>query len=1312
MAAVNGDSAAMLASKIQTPIAQLNPELPDQASRAVRGEITITWPYNSVTKRLAFLIAEPDVRLRRAKGQIRIELQGPSAKTASELGLGAGDELLFSLDGAEWSKDESPGRIPGARVEWQLQFDQNLNLQVKFGESGEVKHINIDHPAPELPDGQVADAPMAATPDPEPSVPEIPTTVRKISDLPLDEYPSPAFVKRARLSYGTLFEGGFDIFEEDGGIKRKGRKRTRFGRDSGAWRYSSQSPNREPTSPGPDAMEEDVPRDASPQPSPKPQMMDEGCQTVEVDMQQAPDIVDAVLSQLETTPTPAPPQHSAGAVGEERTTIRGADRVSVSSVPEEEPNPGVSTQRLAPFQDEPPSTSGSDPDLQRRERSPSKSVKEGPAAAQPSTTVLRTSPPSKSASGTVASTLSGPKSLSSSFLSFGASAPARVQSSLSLSDQVRFSFSHIPQTARSPSPAVPEPAPEPDHHEQDRYPASYLDDAPAPAKFADMNTYLNAADEDNEMVVHGQTVPPHPPAVERFADGQWEMLTQPSQYNLLEGGHFDTDALEERARVMAGQASLHAYTVTPDRAPDGFASYGHKDVSERHQGNSSRQAPLHEDESLVEHKDTVSGDEIDVDEEEDEDVKSDEYAYGEQIEEGDYDQRNYENYSDDEEGLSEEDDEVEMEAEERYGNGEMYDEDGEGEEWDEEGDYESDEDDYDEEDEEMEGYHLGKPAAPAPSGEPVVISLLSDSEDEDEPSPAPRKFEPVPQPAPDRETRAIGAESVSDVAASVAADELLPDAEAPLPTIQTPVQQEADRPSTAAQEPTVAQPPQEVLDAAEGEPETAHAEAEDQEKPADKTDNAAAAADKTEADLLAEARKHAQEPTKSSTDATAPPAEPQQATDDDLRIDGKSPDQLQIVRSPKLATADAQDGVIPTNLPTVVRFDEGVSEDKPVLLSSQIEDMGKQGAGEIGESLEQMRETEIIQRHRSPAADDVEDETMIMEQLTQEQQNAEAEGQMRSHSPSPDISVHLARQAVAAKRHKKAPEPNRTSPIITRARSSSLRSDATRHTPEREEDESVNLARAALASPSKREDEEDNCVSLARAALASPSKHGAVVFDGIATTGHHPTTQTITSLRADLTKRLRIDLPECIPLKSLAKHVDKFSNAIAVVTSQPTQPTRAKGGPREYFMSFHVTDPSAAPSAMVEVQLYRPHKDSLPAVKPGDVVLLQRFQVKALSKKGWGLRTGVESAWAVWDGGHGDGIGDVDADADGGSQAAAAAAAAPQIRGPPVEDWEGYVEYVRMLREWFVLVMGDEGLRGKLERADRKLVEAGGGGGR
>jgi hypothetical protein len=275
------------------------------------------------------------------------------------------------------------------------------------------------------------------------------------------------------------------------------------------------------------------------------------------------------------------------------------------------------------------------------------------------------------------------------------------------------------------------------------------------------------------------------------------------------------------------------------------------------------------------------------------------------------------------------------------------------------------------------------------------------------------------------------------------------------------------------------------------------------------------------------------------------------------------------------------------------------------------------------------------------------------------------EPQLRTRSPSPDPSAELARAAVASpskrggRRQKKAPDPIRTSAPVTRARSSSLRSDTTAET---SEDLSVSLAKEALASPSRRD-----------ASSAAT---------------------TAATLKSELTKRLRTELPECIPLKSLRTYVDKFPNAVVVVTSQPSTPTRAKGGPREYFMSFHVTDPSTAPSHVVEVQLYRPHKDSLPVVKPGDAILLQKFQVKALSKKGFGLRTGVESAWAVWDDG---------ADGDGG---------APQIKGPPVEGWETYVSYVKTLREWFGLLVADEAAKAKLEKADRKLAEGAGASGK
>lgn len=111
-------------------IAKLDPTLPDQSSHVVLGEVTLIWPYNSATKILAFLLAEPDVRLRRAMGQVRVQLQGATAKAVADLRLGGGDTVALSLEGVDWVKDNSVVRVPGSRVEWQLQFTEKLVLQV------------------------------------------------------------------------------------------------------------------------------------------------------------------------------------------------------------------------------------------------------------------------------------------------------------------------------------------------------------------------------------------------------------------------------------------------------------------------------------------------------------------------------------------------------------------------------------------------------------------------------------------------------------------------------------------------------------------------------------------------------------------------------------------------------------------------------------------------------------------------------------------------------------------------------------------------------------------------------------------------------------------------------------------------------------------------------------------------------------------------------------------------------------------------------------------------------------------------------
>lgn len=132
MASPDEDVGQLLSSRTATPIAQLNPDMPEQPTRRLHGEVTITWPYSAVTKSFAFLLAEPDFRLRRDKGSVRIHLSGPSAEAVGKWELGSGDEVTLALDGAEWAKDEEPVRPAGSRIEWQLKFAGKLVLKVEI----------------------------------------------------------------------------------------------------------------------------------------------------------------------------------------------------------------------------------------------------------------------------------------------------------------------------------------------------------------------------------------------------------------------------------------------------------------------------------------------------------------------------------------------------------------------------------------------------------------------------------------------------------------------------------------------------------------------------------------------------------------------------------------------------------------------------------------------------------------------------------------------------------------------------------------------------------------------------------------------------------------------------------------------------------------------------------------------------------------------------------------------------------------------------------------------------------------------------
>jgi hypothetical protein len=178
----------------------------------------------------------------------------------------------------------------------------------------------------------------------------------------------------------------------------------------------------------------------------------------------------------------------------------------------------------------------------------------------------------------------------------------------------------------------------------------------------------------------------------------------------------------------------------------------------------------------------------------------------------------------------------------------------------------------------------------------------------------------------------------------------------------------------------------------------------------------------------------------------------------------------------------------------------------------------------------------------------------------------------------------------------------------------------------------------------------DASAELALQALDSPSKP---VHD----LRKHP----VADLKLRLSRNLRTELSEFTALKVLRYHIKQKLDVLAIATTTPPQPQRAKGGPRHYSITFNITDPTIAPSGVTEVQVFRPYKEALPHVEAGDGILLRNFQVASV-KRGFALQSLPDegSSWAVFK------------DSED-----------PEIRGPPVEFGVLEKKHAVQLKDWY-----------------------------
>ncbi|KIV86121.1 hypothetical protein PV11_01756 [Exophiala sideris] len=232
------------------PIADLSPSLTNN-SYHILANVALVWPYSSSTGTLALLLADPDIRARKSKGQVKVIFRDGSARGVAQTKVGIGDEVRLTLAGCEWDETGETTSTPGKKIDWDLRFRNRIVLRVSRDgkEIASVDYTSVDTEQPTT--NGVLEV-LRGTRDVRPQLNGVvhhePSTIR----VPLL---TPSKSAR-RTSGGSFFNVPQDpSAEDDGYVHGRGRKRTKFARHSGAWNLVDTEEQETTQHPLPEAQE-------------------------------------------------------------------------------------------------------------------------------------------------------------------------------------------------------------------------------------------------------------------------------------------------------------------------------------------------------------------------------------------------------------------------------------------------------------------------------------------------------------------------------------------------------------------------------------------------------------------------------------------------------------------------------------------------------------------------------------------------------------------------------------------------------------------------------------------------------------------------------------------------------------------------------------------------------------------------------------------------------------------------------------------------------------------------------------------------
>ncbi|EXJ76559.1 uncharacterized protein A1O5_01067 [Cladophialophora psammophila CBS 110553] len=251
---------AKLDTTTQTPIADLAPSHSEPAAH-ILAQVALVWPYSSSTGTLALLLADPDIRRRKSRGQVKVVFRSGCAREVAKTQVGIGDTVKLALVGCEWKETGSVVSTPGRKINWDLEYSTRVLLQVLRGHQ---ETAGVDFAGNET-NSSTANGLLSYLHGGADERGVLNGVIHHQSNTIHVPFLTPR-KPVGNHSIGTFIDAALESSaEDDGYILGRGRKRTKFARSSGAWSLVDSEDSHLGATQKADVKDEDATQGQSPQ---------------------------------------------------------------------------------------------------------------------------------------------------------------------------------------------------------------------------------------------------------------------------------------------------------------------------------------------------------------------------------------------------------------------------------------------------------------------------------------------------------------------------------------------------------------------------------------------------------------------------------------------------------------------------------------------------------------------------------------------------------------------------------------------------------------------------------------------------------------------------------------------------------------------------------------------------------------------------------------------------------------------------------------------------------------------------------------